>query len=574
MDDFHKPLLEIPPAPEPSGFITGTLNVIRSSGVAPLHIILTIFLASAIAILATRQLSERPSSLLKDKNGQTVWMPAYWVPGIGHTISFLRDPAKLMTEARDQSAHGIFALNVGGTSHNIISNPDLVKNVMQQKESDVSFIPVAWELSVKFFGLPKSSEKKYIEHWENLNKLFGYLMKEPYLSRMLDNTTNNLEKLIPQMVSFVESPIDQQPWERYANAEYISSKEMEVDLMALVRDVMGHASVPSVFGRALLENCPHVLHDIYDLDDGMMYFMAGLPWWTPWPSVARAYFARSQAWDSMTKFHKALDASVDGKHVDPSWGDMDDISDFIMKRHEAFRNAGLAPEERADISIIWALVINSTLLVYWHVLYILSTPGLLSEILTEIAPYVTITPGETIGSFTEAPKLHLSHEGLSKNCPLFKSTYFESLRLSNQPLSVRKISNPITISTASTDNNDKTSYYLPANEHVTIPHNLHMQDPAYFSSPTTFNPTRFLTPDKKSTDPGTIRPYGGGGSMCKGRLYAERECLAMVAGILMFWEIEPAAGMKGKWTIPEMKRTSAMAKPMVDTRVRIRRRVV
>jgi hypothetical protein len=173
---------------------------------------------------------------------------------------------------------------------------------------------------------------------QELIKPFNYLMKEPYLSKMLDNTTRNLEKLIPQMVSFMDGPIDQHPWERYANAEWISSKEMEVDLMSLVRDLMGHASVPSMFGHAFLENNPHVLHDIYDMDDGMMYFMAGLPWFTPWPSVVKAHFARRQAWDSVTKFQIALDAYVDGKHVDANWGDMDDISEFIMKRHEIFRS--------------------------------------------------------------------------------------------------------------------------------------------------------------------------------------------------------------------------------------------
>jgi len=35
---------------------------------------------------------------------------------------------------------------------------------------------------------------------------------------------------------------------------------------------------------------------------------------------------------------EALDAIVDGKPVDPTWGDLDDVSEFIMKRHELFRS--------------------------------------------------------------------------------------------------------------------------------------------------------------------------------------------------------------------------------------------
>lgn len=107
-----------------------------------------------------------------------------------------------------------------------------------------------------------------------------------------------------------------------------------------------------------------------------------------------------------------------------------------------------------------------------------------------------------------------------------------------------------------------------------------MRDPAYFTSPNTFNPERFLTTDENgntSVDPKTIRPYGGGPSMCKGRVFAERECLAFVAGILMYWDIEPVAKKgeeKGKWKIPGMIKTSAVCLPDEETRVRFKRKVV
>ncbi|KAM0138555.1 hypothetical protein ACHAP3_003419 [Botrytis cinerea] len=597
MDDFYQPLTNSTDAIDASksgGLITNALTVIRS---VPLPIVLSIALAPVLLIIATRLLSERPSEKQKGKDGKTVWMPAYWVPGLGHMVAFLMNGEKLARELRDQSAHGIFALNLGGSTHNIISNPNLVKAVLQKKESDVEFKTVALGLSTKFFGLPKKAEKVYVDNWEEYTSVFTYLMKEPHLSSMLDKTLRNLEGLIPQMVSFMDSEIDQHPWEKWANAEYISNNEMEVDLMALVRDILGHASVPSLFGREFLDNNPHVLHDIYEMDRGMMYFIMGLPWFTPWPAVARAYYSRSQIQQSMTKFQEALDATVDGKQVDSSYGDLDDVSEFILKRHELFRSKiakefnlmatdimvehGLKPDERGDISVIWALIVNSTLIVYWHLLYILSTPGLADKIRAEISPYATVTPGEKIGSISEAPHIHLSHEDLSKKCPLFKSTYLEASRLCSQPISLRKLENDITLTdTSSSKETDKTTYMLHKNEYVTLPHDLHMRDPSYFPSPTEFNPERFLTTDETgniSVDPQTIRPYGGGPSMCKGRVYAERECLAFVAGIIMYWDIGAVAKKgekKGKWTIPKMIKTSAVCLPDKETRVRIKRREV
>jgi hypothetical protein len=162
-------------------------------------------------------------------------------------------------------------------------------------------------------------------------------MKESHLSKMLANTMNILQENIPQMITFMDSEIDQQPWERYANSSYISDTEMEVNLMAMMRDMMGHASIPSFFGRGLLEKYPDILHDVYGLDAGMIYFLIGLPAWTPWPSVSMAHQARHRVWQAVDDFHRTLDASSEGKSYDPTWGDLEDVSEFIMKRHATYK---------------------------------------------------------------------------------------------------------------------------------------------------------------------------------------------------------------------------------------------
>jgi hypothetical protein len=166
----------------------------------------------------------------------------------------------------------------------------------------------------------------------------GYLMKEPHLSNVLKGTMRGLERDIPQMISFMKSEIDQQPWERFAKASYISDSETELNLMALMRDVLGSASVPGLFGCALMDKYPDLLHDVYEMDGGLHFFMMGLPAWTPWPGVLRAHMARSRLWAAMDEHQRVLDAAVDGKPVDPTWGDLDDVSEFIMKRHGTFKS--------------------------------------------------------------------------------------------------------------------------------------------------------------------------------------------------------------------------------------------
>jgi cytochrome P450 len=210
---------------------------------------------------------------------------------------------------------------------------------------------------------------------------------------------------------------------------------------------------------------------------------------------------------------------------------------------------------------------------YWQLLYILASHDLVNRLRSEIAPYAQVTKPESIGGFSEAPKLTISHEGFSKKCPLFRATYFEAMRLSARPSSTRKVATDVTIS-GDPHTTDSPSYVLRKGEYVTASHDLHMRDPKYFEDPESFNPERFLVRAEDGTvsaDMRTIRPYGEGPAMCKGRTFAERECLALVAGILVCWDIEPADKSAG-WVIPKQKKTSAVCRPVHDTRVRIKPR--
>lgn len=220
------------------------------------------------------------------------------------------------------------------------------------------------------------------------------------------------------------------------------------------------------------------------------------------------------------------------------------------------------------------MLVNSTALVYWQILYIFATPGLLDRVRQEIAPYAKVTKPTIIGTISESPGLKIDQEGLVRNCPLFRATYLESLRITSQPWSVRKVGQDASISTGK-QGVGSLSYTLKSGQYVTLPHDLHMRDPAYFQDPTKFVPERFIYTKEDgtiSTDMGTIRPYGGGTSMCKGRQIAERECLAFVAAMVMYWDMEPANPEKS-WTIPAQIKTSAVSLPVKETRVRVKRRV-
>jgi cytochrome P450 len=219
--------------------------------------------------------------------------------------------------------------------------------------------------------------------------------------------------------------------------------------------------------------------------------------------------------------------------------------------------------------VTWALIVNSSLIVYWQILHILNTPSLLAQIRSELEPHVKIHKPFTIGRISEAPRISIDPEGLT-TCHLLKATYLEALRISAQPWSVRIVSTSVTVYGDSPTSN----FHLKKGEYVTMPHDLHMTDPAYFPDPTKFDAERFLVRDEDGkitgTDMKTIRPYGGGPSLCKGRVLAERECLALVAGVLAYWDFAPDE--ESGFRIPGFVKTAAIARPDGDTRVRVKRR--
>lgn len=172
------------------------------------------------------------------------------------------------------------------------------------------------------------------------------------------------------------------------------------------------------------------------------------------------------------------------------------------------------------------------------------------------------------------PQLHLSLDGLTNACPLLKATYLECNRLHSQSISARNIEKDI-ITAMDTSQNAPTGspawYLLQKRSYLQIPGFLHHTSPKYFFDPNVFRPERFLSPNLDSpsgqltVNSRTLRPYGGGASICKGRFFAETEALAFVGGFLALWDLEPVEGNVLK--IPCNLKGSASAKPRRSLRV-------
>ena len=206
-------------------------------------------------------------------------------------------------------------------------------------------------------------------------------------------------------------------------------------------------------------------------------------------------------------------------------------------------------------------------MVFWLLLRILATPGLAEEIRDETKRFFQVDRNRdaTAQAYLEPS----GNEDLGRWCPLLKACYFETLRLDGQIRSVRKMKKDHLIP----ENETATisAFKLKSGDYIHAFHYLHHTDPNHFEEPEIFKPERFLFRKGGSVEviQGTLRPYGAGFSMCKGRVIAERICLHLVAGILHNWEIEPiGAG----WVVPGHVSAAGVCKPNKDVRVNLFRK--
>jgi cytochrome P450 len=222
--------------------------------------------------------------------------------------------------------------------------------------------------------------------------------------------------------------------------------------------------------------------------------------------------------------------------------------------------------------MLWAMNGNTNNLIFWFLSYIYSTPSLLASLRNEIDPHVHLSASAAapISSFTWEPLVNSS--------PLLKGAYFETFRLAHEPMSIRYLAAPVTL----TDPTTAQPTSLAAGTFLTVPHNILQRDAALFPDPGTFQPERFI---ETSTDEASgvvgrvarygefLKPWGDGQGMCRGRVFAEREVLTIVACVIKAWDVSPAE-KNGTWKLPGKKTGTGVCLPDRDMRVRVRRRVM
>ncbi|KAK5702495.1 hypothetical protein LTR17_022243 [Elasticomyces elasticus] len=240
----------------------------------------------------------------------------------------------------------------------------------------------------------------------------------------------------------------------------------------------------------------------------------------------------------------------------------------VYRKH----NWSIRGRAATELSLLWAANANSDTLIFWMINRIYADKTLLEKIRKEIAPYVVFVEMPSDLPIAEPPRLErFDVDGLSNNCPLLKSSYIESLRLDAAPWSFRVIKEDFVLQGRG---EGAEGWRLRKGDCAHIAHDLHSTDPKYFDDPMVWRADRHIKYENEdkhgAADMGSIRPYGGGASMCKGRAFAFKQSMMYTAAIVAMWDIEPAGG--GPWKMPRHKKSTGVYNTSDDTRVWVKAR--
>jgi hypothetical protein len=467
----------------------------------------------------------------------------YAVPWLGSALDFLAPyPGRFLSRLlswhpRDS---GACTLLLGGKTAYLLFSPTAVQALLKVKHDVANRESTTKDVITQCMGM---SEDDYArlklqglhsdiggDPDDGENVILEYLMRQTYVNELVQSFATFFAQGLVREVEKVRD-----------NKE--SDGETQVDLHAWLRRVMFTASGRSFQGDHLFEAYPDLNDDFWVFDRSMLDLLYGVPkFLKPQPHVALA-----AALDGMEKWIRLVDGRTGGETPDPhdptdkwepEWG-----SRLSRARQALWLQRGMSTRGRAslELGLLFGLNSNSIPTTTWMLLHILNPkePDLLPAVLDEVRLAVLPSPGGE----------HDIKLDIQKLCsqPLLQSMFHEVLRLYVDVLVTRELYADVNLPL---DKANDHSLSLKKNSVIMAPSWPSHRDPSFFVSPpaNAFYARRFLAPgpDEKAngkyvftTSPAGSKmwPWGGGKTMCPGRLFAKQEVLCVVALLLLTFDV-------------------------------------
>jgi cytochrome P450 len=191
---------------------------------------------------------------------------------------------------------------------------------------------------------------------------------------------------------------------------------------------------------------------------------------------------------------------------------------------------------RFELALLHVSTANAIPTLFWHLLFLLSSPTVLPLIRAELSTIITLTPSSP-SSREGTINTSLFHT----HCPLLVSSYRETIRLANSQAGSRRVIADTLLSSG--DGAHRREFLLRAGADVQIPAGVPHLSSIWGPDAAEFDAGRFLEKDKdkdqkdgkeKAEDKEMKKsffPFGGGKHLCPGRSFAFAEISGVCSGV-------------------------------------------
>ncbi|RDA93062.1 hypothetical protein CP533_0681 [Ophiocordyceps camponoti-saundersi (nom. inval.)] len=552
------------PTPTPAPVVVKKTTIARKTGSATMAIIvlLGLFMALTLALFGSR----KQTGPNKDRSPPRV---PFRIPFLGHALQMAMDANGFLARLRDCYPEGVFSLRLCGGLHHFVHGPSMTTTLLNRPKTTAETLSSG--ILVTNFGFSEKDRQHHASLAEESKENFRLLLSEPGLSRLVHDTVAHVRSRIGNLVSFRTGEV-QPPWARLAGAETVPGEDgvVAVEMTDLARNFVAMTANRALFGSDFVDNMEGLWSSLWAFDQGFLLLAAKLPGWIPWPKLQRARTAQRKLLSHAREFNLAMDRKdVDGEDPGAAWRRLDEVSDFVGARVRTYRRHGLSLDARAssDLALLWATNANANQLVPWMLFEIYRHPHLLTAVREEVRPFVEVAAG---GEEIE----RVDVKGLIELCPRLKASYVETLRLYTGPWTMRKLREDVVLGGKRSNGEP---YLLRKGSFAHVAHEMHHCDPAFFPEPEVWMCERHLREEDDGqggkrlvADMGTLRPYGGGPAMCKGRAFALRELMLYAAVIVSLYDMRPPDGEE--WPAPETYKLVATRHSKTPIRLWVSRR--
>ena len=444
----------------------------------------------------------------------------YTLPYLGNSLDFLNlQPGQYWQKlfSWHPRSSGACTLLLGGRKTHILFSRHAVQAMFKDRAMKRDMFET--ELYRHVFLMPDEQLRNAID-----GKHSEHEMNAAYLTRpeRVNELTAHFTRVLDEVLS--------------RDAEDIVRKD-SIGLYAWLRDRMFTASTTALLGETILKMYPNYCEDFFNFDQEFLAFYFQLP-----KILLRdAYARRDRILDKLEEWSRAMHEESGGTPIDPEGPAWEPLfgSRLNRARQLDYKKRKLNSRSAAalDLGITFGLSSNAIPATNWMLMHILNPKGdptLLGHVMNEI------TKAERPDGSIDIPVLVSS--------PLIQSIWTETLRLHTDVLVTRNLTDDTVLPL---DEEGMLFVKMKKGDNLFAPCWIGHHDPRTWSGgqapPEVFYADRFLAPDP--TNPGQqiftmdgtngkFFPFGGGRTICPGRVFAKQEALGAVAMILLRFEFE------------------------------------